>query len=202
MPYRYYNKLKMTGMFPRYGPKDGDTVVQIWGENFIDLGDDFRCNFGSQSTKAHYINQNSLWCRTPRSSVVGRAMPVSVSLNRQQNSEEKFSMWYYNAPSVFRMPNDYGSIEGGNKVTLIGQNFKPFDWNEIDNQNDTFCSFGSLGRVPAQVLSQTEAECISPPNPQHLTTIPVKFTLNSQNYTDEEFAFTFYNPPSVQRHRH
>ena len=125
-------------------------------------------------------------------------MPVSVSLNRQQNSEENFHLWYYNAPSVFRMPNDFGSIEGGNKVTLVGQNFKPFDWsNDIDNQNDTFCSFGALGKVPAQVLSQTEAECISPANPQHLTTIPVKFTINNQNYTDEEFMFTFYNPPNV-----
>jgi hypothetical protein len=67
---------------------------------------------------------------------------------------------------VFRLPNGFGSVEGGNKITLIGQNFKPFDWaTEVDNQNDTFCSFGKLGKTPAQVISQTEAECMSPPNP-------------------------------------
>lgn len=27
MPYRYYNKLHVTAIYPRYGPKDGDTVV-------------------------------------------------------------------------------------------------------------------------------------------------------------------------------
>jgi hypothetical protein len=47
MPYRYYNKLKVSAIYPRYGPKDGDTVVEVWGENFLDLGDDFRCNFGT-----------------------------------------------------------------------------------------------------------------------------------------------------------
>jgi len=65
LPYRYYNKLHVTGIYPRYGPKDGDTVVQVWGENFIDLGDDFRCNFGTKSTKAHFVDSGYLWCRTP-----------------------------------------------------------------------------------------------------------------------------------------
>jgi hypothetical protein len=47
MPYRYYNKLIVNSIYPKYGPKDGDSVIQMWGENFLDLGDDFRCNFGS-----------------------------------------------------------------------------------------------------------------------------------------------------------
>jgi len=47
MPYRYYDALEIDGIYPRYGPKDGDTVVQVWGKNFLDLGDDFRCNFGT-----------------------------------------------------------------------------------------------------------------------------------------------------------
>jgi hypothetical protein len=49
-PYRYYEPLVVKGIYPRYGPKDGDSVVQVWGDNFLDLGDDFRCNFGSHST--------------------------------------------------------------------------------------------------------------------------------------------------------
>lgn len=46
----------MTNIYPRYGPKDGDTVVQVWGDNFLDLGDDFRCNFGTRSTKAYFVS--------------------------------------------------------------------------------------------------------------------------------------------------
>lgn len=85
-PYRYYKQVVIEGIYPRYGPKDGDTVVQIWGKNFLDLGDDFRCNFGSRSTKAYFINENYVWCRAARSDVVGRGMPFSMSMNRQQNS--------------------------------------------------------------------------------------------------------------------
>ncbi len=32
--FRYYLPTKVNAIYPRYGPKDGDTVVQVWGENF------------------------------------------------------------------------------------------------------------------------------------------------------------------------
>lgn len=57
-------------------------MVQVWGQNFLDLGDDFRCNFGTRATKAYLINDKYLWCRAAHSDVVGRPMPFSVSLNR------------------------------------------------------------------------------------------------------------------------
>jgi len=82
-PYRYYEPARVDAIYPRYGPKDGDTVVQVWGANFLDLGDDFRCNFGTKSTKAQFVSDSFIWCRAAASSVVGREMPFSVSLNRQ-----------------------------------------------------------------------------------------------------------------------
>jgi hypothetical protein len=48
----------------------------------LNLGDDFRCNFGTKSTKAELVNSETLFCRTPQSDVVGKAEPFSVSLNR------------------------------------------------------------------------------------------------------------------------
>lgn len=82
LPYRYYQQVEIDGIYPKQGPKDGDTVVQVWGKNFLDLGDDFRCNFGSRSTQAYLINENAIWCRSANSDVVGKPMPFSVSLNR------------------------------------------------------------------------------------------------------------------------
>jgi hypothetical protein len=49
----------------------------------MDLGDDFRCNFGTRSTKAYFINEHYIWCRSAVSDVVGRPMPFSISANRQ-----------------------------------------------------------------------------------------------------------------------
>ncbi len=49
----------------------------------MDLGDDFRCNFVTRSTKAYFINEHYIWCRSAVSDVVGRPMPFSISANRQ-----------------------------------------------------------------------------------------------------------------------
>ena len=49
-------------------------------------------------------------------------------------------------------------MSGGTAVTLRGENYLPFDWHlDINNQNDTFCHWGPLGKTPAQVISSTEA---------------------------------------------
>lgn len=87
---------------------------------------------------------------------------------------------------------------GGTKVTLTGGQFLPFDWKEdINNQNDTFCHWGPLGKTPAMVLSSTQAECLSPENNLHLDWAPVNLTLNNQNYTDEHIEFHYFNPPNI-----
>mmetsp|Transcript_34677 Transcript_34677/g.53141 ORF Transcript_34677/g.53141 Transcript_34677/m.53141 type:complete len:244 (+) Transcript_34677:621-1352(+) len=180
LPFRYYLPAQIGSIYPRYGPKDGDTVVQVWGQNFLDLGDDFRCNFGSRSTKAYFINENYIWCRAAPSDVVDRPMPFSVSLNRQQNSLSKIDYWYYNDPQIMTISPDYGPMGGNTKVVLKGSDFLPFNWKlDINNQNDTFCNWGPLGKTPAMVLSTTEAECLSPENSFTLPSVPLNLTLNN-----------------------
>jgi len=98
LPYRYYEKAEVHAIYPRYGPKDGGTVIQVWGKNFVDLGDDFNCNFGTRASKAYFMSSNYLWCRASFSDIVNFAMPFSVSINRQQNTYEKVNYWYYNDP--------------------------------------------------------------------------------------------------------
>lgn len=128
LPYRYYEPTYVSHIYPRYGPKDGDTVVQVWGNNFLDLGDDFRCNFGSRSTKAYFVSPSFLWCRSAFSEVVGKAQPFSVSLNRQQNSPQDVEYWYYNEPEVAKVLPDFGPIKGGSQIIIKGNNFMPFDF--------------------------------------------------------------------------
>jgi len=100
LPYRYYTPGYISNIYPRYGPRDGDTYVQVWGSGFLDLGDDFRCNFGSRSTKANYVTDTFIWCRSATSDVTGKPMPFSVSMNRQQNTKQDIEYWYYNDPTV------------------------------------------------------------------------------------------------------
>jgi len=194
-PFRYYTPARVDALYPRYGPKDGDTVVQVWGANFLDLGDDFRCNFGTKSTKAQFVSDSFIWCRAAQSAVVGKGMPFSVSLNRQQNTLQRLDYWYYNEPVIQKLEPDFGPVAGGTNITLKGSGFMPFDWaTDIDNRNDTFCVWDELGKVRAEVISYTLAQCMVPPNTANLVTLHLKLTLNNQNIT-EGTMFTYYNPP-------
>jgi hypothetical protein len=83
LPFRYYEQAKVHRIYPRYGIKDGGTLVDVWGENFLNLGDDFRCNFGTKSVEVIPDSANHLWCKSPPSDVVQKAQPFSISMNRQ-----------------------------------------------------------------------------------------------------------------------
>ena len=81
MPFRYYKPTRIFSIYPRYGPKDGDTLVQIWGENFLNFGENTRCAFGTKSVKAAFINSNYMQCYSPFSDVIEKPIPFTVSLN-------------------------------------------------------------------------------------------------------------------------
>lgn len=102
------------------------------------------------------MSDSFLFCRSAVSDVVGKAMPFSVSLNRQQNSEDDVEYWYYNDPNLDKLEPNFGPIKGGALVVIKGNNFKPFDSKmDINNTNDTFCHFGALGKRPALAYSST-----------------------------------------------
>jgi IPT/TIG domain len=79
--FRYYEPLTITSIYPHYGPKDGETLVQVWGTNFLNYGEYLRCNFGSRSVQAHFYNSNYITCRSPASDTVNFAIPFSITLN-------------------------------------------------------------------------------------------------------------------------
>ena len=62
VPYRYYIEPVITWIYPRYGPKNGGTFVEIFGENFLNFDQNLRCAFGSKEVKAIFVNENYLIC--------------------------------------------------------------------------------------------------------------------------------------------
>jgi hypothetical protein len=198
-PYRYYEAPKVYSIYPRYGPKDGETHVQVWGEGFLNYGPYTRCNFGSKSVQANYINSGYMTCNAPESDVVSKQIPFSVSLNKQQNTLQHVDYWYYNAPTVSELVPNFGPDSGGNRVEIKGSNFEPFleQENLIDNRNDTFCLFAEVGKMPLHVEKSTRAYCEAPPNLNSLDYTFVELTLNNQNYTDDNVEYFYYKPPKI-----
>jgi hypothetical protein len=93
--FKYFNEPKIHAIYPRYGKKDGGTLVEVWGENFQSIKESTRCNFGTKSAEATIISNNKLTCRSPRSDVVIEPVPFSLSLNTQQTTKDKIEFRYF-----------------------------------------------------------------------------------------------------------
>ncbi len=121
-----------------------------------------------------------MYCHSPISDVVERAIPFSVSLNNQQNTPQLIDYWYYNKPSITKLTPSKGPDDGGNEIHLTGNNFDPFVkyHPQISNYNDTFCNFEGLTLVPATVISSTKVTCKAPPS-YVLRETHVEITLNN-----------------------
>ena len=63
--FTYYEPTRIHAFYPRYGPKDGDTPVQVWGENFYDYGEETRCGFGTKTMAATVYNSTYIECSSP-----------------------------------------------------------------------------------------------------------------------------------------
>ena len=197
-PFYYYKPVKVAAIKPQQGPKDGDTRVEVWGEGFVDLGDEVTCSFGTKAVAAKVKAPGLIECRAPPSDVVQRPMPFSVSLNGQQQSKDRVAFWYYNAPQVTLVDPNIGPETGGNVVTLRGDNFKPLrpELGELDISNSTFCSFTALNIPPirATILDSTKATCVAPAS-YYWRETGVELTLNDQDYTDDATKYRYYKPP-------
>ena len=197
VPFRFYIEPKITWIYPRYGPKDGGTFIEVYGENFLNYDQNLRCAFGSREVKAKYISDNYLTCISPPSDVVQKKLPFSISFNNQQNSKQDIPFVYYEYPQVFRLEPNRGPDTGGTVVRIRGQNFNPMiEIPEMSNHNDTFCKFGNLSLTSGKVISSTEMECVSPPSFEERE-VPVEISLNNREWTDDGVLFYYYHPPFV-----
>lgn len=62
LPFRYYKEPLVHWIYPRYGSKDGGTMVEVYGEDFINFDQNIRCGFGSAETQGYYVNENFIIC--------------------------------------------------------------------------------------------------------------------------------------------
>jgi hypothetical protein len=94
--FEYYNNPQIYKIQPRYGPKDGNSRVQVWGRDFKNRN--LKCAFGSKSVNAIFKNDTYLECYSAQSEVVNLGMPFSVSQNDQQFTHNPHKYYYYNWP--------------------------------------------------------------------------------------------------------
>eukprot|EP00966_Prymnesium_polylepis_P133015 3074383-Prymnesium_polylepis.1 len=89
-------------------------------------------------------------------------------------------------PSGLSMFPLVGPQSGGTRVTIDGHHFSA--------QLASFCRFDDLP-VPANYISQTRIECITPPHPVGFSSLLL--TTNDQNYFDDGVSFEFQPAASI-----
>ncbi len=138
-----------------------------------------------------------IYYSSPHSSISGKKLPFSISLNNQQQTKQDIEYYYYENPQIYSIEPNKGPDDGNSKILLHGQNFNPFkELNTLSNKNDTFCRFGEDIKLPGEVISSTEMECYTPPSYEVRSYI-LEITLNNRDYTDDDVRFTYYHPPFV-----
>ena len=205
LDFQYYKAPSVSHIIPIYGPKNGRTIITVYGNNFVDYDQYLRCSIGTKSVPAIYLSTTLLYCVAPASDVVVAAMPFRVTMNDQQSTPERIKYWYYPEPAIMKLNPDRGPLTGGNVVMIDGQHLDPFTeiFDEVDNRNDTYCRFGMDYVTPATVYTDILISCIAPPSPV-IRTVLVDVTLNNadmvlnpQDWTDDHLPYTYYAPAYV-----
>lgn len=197
LEFNYYETPKIDYIVPMYGPRNGGTVVTVYGQNFIDFDQFLRCSFGPVSVPAKFLSSNVLQCVSPKSDTILTPILFMVTLNDQQNTPEQIHYYFYPKQSIVRLEPKRLPFSGG-LIEIEGQYLDPFfDVKNVTNHNNTICKFGKDYYVPATVLSDSKVTCQAPPSTIARTQVVdvtlnnADFKLNQQDWTDDHLPFEY-----------
>lgn len=186
------------GIFPNHGPTTGGTRVSIFsstfkGMNYTDHPSP-KCQFEGESaepaTWIHCVggdttpgapkDETCLNCETPAHAEGSSKVKVSIKGDFTDTAEITFT--YYTQPTLGWITPQLGWKKGSTPVQVHGDNFA--------NLAGLGCAFGSVN-VPAKFVSPQLVTCNSPPSDIAGEPVPIRVTLNDQQYTSDRVHY-FY----------
>lgn len=176
----------VNAVLPSLGSVQGGTVVTFRGDGFV-FSSGLRAQFGHIGVPVTFVSPGELRCTCPPS-LAGDVIVLVGNHDRtfRNNGELVFS--YTDAPRIDGLHPSRGSITGGVKMTVRGQNFV--------NSTHLACLFGEAGIVTATFVSHAEVDCEVPafiwPTPQRL-----EITVNGVDFTSDGNVFTYTEAPAV-----
>lgn len=158
--YIYFDWAQVASLSPNKGPDTGGTVVRIKGQNFNPTNrtafhnyNDTFCAFGNLSVSvAQVISSTEMICTSP-SSFELREVPVEITLNNREWTQDGILFYYYHPPFVYAIFPKIGQISGGTVVTVTGSNFV--------NTGVVLCRFGSIP-TNGEYINENTLKCTSP----------------------------------------
>lgn len=170
---------------PLLGSVQGGTLITIRGEGFV-FSSGLRARFGNASVPVAFVNPQELRCISPPS--FAGETSVFFGDHDKTFSGDEFIFNYTDGPIVSGVHPSRGSLAGGLKVDVYGQNFA--------NGIKLACKFGDVGVVAATFVSDTQIECETPATTE-LTSEELEVSVNGVDFTSDGVIFTFIGPPAV-----
>ena len=212
----HFNTPPQIGQFvPRSGPSVGGTPIRIWGTNFGDGTDVYKCRFGKRVVNATYEAKDRLnptiLCRSPPyRTTKSRSTSVSFSILIFSNHRDrvdhiashKRKFNYYDTaeidPVVVDVKPLVGPLEGGTVVKLSGKNLRGGTFYSCRFGNITVPAVFSEG-LPSLDSIEEHLTCKSPKFSRPAT---VDLDLILSGVLEESilpgvsgYSFTFYRTP-------
>jgi hypothetical protein len=201
--YAYYPPPVVSASSPASGPSDGGTVVVVHGSHLAPSATlpaqptcDVVCRFGELLvTGVVYHGSRTIVCQSPPNALAdGTAVPLTVSLNRQQYSNGEHSFRYTSARALTAVVPRTSPISGGTLLTVRAH--------DLSGGDDYTCKFVRESDAAATVVNATldggHVLCTSPPVDAVSSALgdAYNFTIspNRQQYRTP-LPFTYYDAP-------
>ena len=138
--YQYYVAPRVSSILPSAGPVDGGTIIEVHGSGLgggVGATPDYQCRFYSVVVPAVIATATTglhiLRCTSPAQNA--SSMPLEVSLNAQEATEQGLRFVSYSNPIVSEITPQRGPRGGGTQISIFGLHL---------NGADTRCGFTSL----------------------------------------------------------
>lgn len=185
--FEYHSPVTIMSIFPINGPESGNTLVTIYGANFIKNGN-LTCHFGKVKVAGRWVSKEKITCNSPMLKPGSHA--VSVSMN---DVDIISSYTYYRSDHeldvLMVLPSI--SMSTGTHLTILGKSFVPSD--------DLYCSFGEYGTTLAVYVGPTEINCRSPEiGISDVVSANVRVSLNGVDFSTSSAPFHISPLPEVK----
>ena len=187
--FEYLGSPAVNVLRPGFGPVGGGVLVEITGGPFWErsatLGTLY-CRFGAEGyAKAMRINDKVIECLAPAH--VAGEVPVEVSINGADYTDSRVTFAFIN-PTIRYIEPVLGPERGGTLLTLTGVN--------MVRGTSGFCRFGGVASSPAQWVSSTIMQCVTPPMTSGASTVSL-LTQLSGNTALSSWAYEFHSAPRI-----
>ena len=190
IPFQFTKAARIIEMYPKHGPKSGNTHITIKGKHF--RAGHMQCRFGAIKTKAiESASNDTIVCVSPSSSLQNY-VTLEVSNNDGIDfSQNGLQFMFVETPVINYVYPQRGPETGSTTLMIGGLNF----YNSVDMTclffDDDGIEKGNVVKSPATWVSSSSLTCVSPP--YRPSTVRVAISSNGQQHTDSNIPYEYHS---------